>query len=268
MEYQTCRSMKGPREALNLGKWTERDLDELIGASARIEDLSTRIGVLSEQFLGVDYGESTLIGDMSRPEVLAVNLERLDCFTFIDYVEAMRLSRSFGEFKENLVKVRYRSGKVSYLLRNHFFTDWVDFNIKHVMDLTGVVGGEAVEKTMKTLNLKEDETHFLEGIAPRIREITFIPAEFVDDRVVAGLQTGDYAGIYSEKAGLDVSHVGIIIKNKGTTRLRHASSLRLYRKVIDQDLKKYLIGKPGLVVLRAKGSGAEGNRGQVKATSH
>ena len=169
------------KEALNLGKWTERDLDELIGASAKTENLSLRIEVLSEQFLGVDYGESTLIGDMGNHEVLAVNLERVDCFTFIDYVEAMRLSRSFEEFKENLVKVRYQSGKVSYLQRNHFFTDWVEFNGKRVTDVTGVVGGEAAKRTTKTLNLKEDGTLLLKGIVPRSREITFIPSESVDE---------------------------------------------------------------------------------------
>jgi hypothetical protein len=247
--------MKKLKEALNLGKWKERDLEELIDGSARIEDLSVRIGVLSGQFLGVDYGESTLMGDMSNPEVLAINLERVDCFTFIDYVEAMRLSHSFEEFKKNLVKVRYQSGRVSYSQRNHFFTDWVEFNGKRITDVTKVVGGEAAKRTMKTLNLKEDGTLFLEGIVPRSREIMFIPAESIDDGVVARLQTGDYAGVYSEKAGLDVSHVGVIIKDKATTWLRHASSLDAYRKVIDQVLKEYLSNKPGLVVLRAKGSG-------------
>jgi hypothetical protein len=167
----------------------------------------------------------------------------------------MRLSRSFEEFKENLVKVRYQSGKVSYLQRNHFFTDWVEFNEKRVTDVTEVVGGEAAKRTTKTLNLKEDGTLLLEGIVPRSREITFIPSESVDERVLTALQTGDYAGVYSEKAGLDVSHVGIIITTNGTIRLRHASSLDAYRKVIDQALKEYLSNKAGLVVLRAKGSG-------------
>jgi hypothetical protein len=67
---------------------------------------------------------------------------------------------------------------------------------------------------------------------------------------MTGLRTGDYAGLYTEKSGLDVSHVGIIIKERGATLLRHASSLQ--KKVIDQDLVKYLTDKPGLVVLRPK----------------
>jgi hypothetical protein len=249
---KTRKTMDVPRGALNLGKWTERELEELIGTLARLEDLPARIRVLSERLLGTKYGESTLIGNVDSPETMVINLNRVDCFTFIDYVEAMRLSCSFEEFKENLAKVRYRSGKVSYLQRNHFFTDWIEFNENRVADVTGVVGGGAAERTLKTLNLKEDGTHFLDGIAPRSRDLTFIPSKSVDEKVSARLQTGDYAGIYSEKTGLDVSHVGIIIKDGEAIRLRHASSLQTYRRVIDQDLMFYLAGKPGLVVLRPR----------------
>jgi hypothetical protein len=240
------------KAAINLGTWTEEGIDELLERTAQMTDLSAKIAAISRQFLGAEYGESTLIGDMHSPEVLVVNLERVDCFTFIDYVEALRLSRSFGEFRKNLVKVRYQSGKVSYLRRKHFFTDWIEFNGKHVTDVTGVVGGQAAERTVKTLNVKEDGTFFLKGIAPRSREITYIPAKSVDEDVFEKLRTGDYAGIYSDKEGLDVSHVGIIIRDNETVLLRHASSLQSNRRVIDQDLGGYLADKPGLVVLRPK----------------
>ncbi len=250
MDHPTGTSRHGAKKTLNLGRWTEKELGSLIADWAKIEELSARIGVISEQFLGVEYGESTLVGGVDTPEVLVINLERVDCFTLIDYVEAMRLSRSFGQFTGNLARVRYRAGEVSYLGRNHFFTDWPAFNEKYVSDVTGTVGGPAAEKTKKTLNLKDDGTYFLDGIARLQREIVFIPTGSVSERVVAKLHTGDYAGIYTEKAGLDVSHVGIIIKHNGATLLRHASSLS--RRVIDQDLKGYLADKPGLVIVRPK----------------
>lgn len=244
--------MKELKEAVILGKWTGKDIDNLIYRASRVEDICMRIDMISEQFLGVSYRESTLIGDAQSPEIFVMNLEAVDCLTFIDYVEAMRLSRSFGEFKEHLKRVRYQSGVVSYDRRNHFFTDWIEFNKGFVEDITGDVGGQKTKKSQKILNIKEDGTYFLEGIAPIKREVFYIPAEEIDDRVMDGLMTGDYAGIYSERDGLDVSHVGIIIKNKDITCLRHASSLDVYRKVIDQDLKGYLEGKPGLTVLRAR----------------
>lgn len=237
---------------INPGRWSEDDLDCLIREAAHIKDIGDRVAFISAQFIGVGYREFTLIGDVGTPEKLVVNLESVDCFTFLDYVEAMRLSCSFPEFTKNLKQIRYRSGMVDYLQRNHFFTDWIAFNKKFVEDVTKEAGGQKTEKVNKILNIKEDGTFYLEGIHQVGREICFIPTEFIDGTVIARLRNGDYAGIYTEKAGLDVSHVGIIIKKEGETFLRHASSLEANRKVVDQILLKYLIGKPGLLVLRAK----------------
>ena len=72
----------------------------------------------------------------------------------------------------------------------------------------------------------------------------------MDDSVCKKLLTGDYVGIYSRMPGLDVSHVGIIIKDRDSTYLRHASSEKEQRKVIDQDFKKYVSATPGILVLR------------------
>ena len=52
--------------------------------------------------------------------------------------------------------------------------------------------------------------------------------------------------------GLDVSHVGIIIRDRDTFLLRHASSDRRSRKVVDQELQEYISGTPGLIILRPR----------------
>ena len=62
------------------------------------------------------------------------------------------------------------------------------------------------------------------------------------------LRIGDYIGIYAEADGLDVSHVGIIVRRAGRIFLRHASLIE--RMVVDQDLRAYISEKPGIVVLR------------------
>jgi len=256
--YNTMLQMTAPSlfdkktGCIKLGMWSEDSLDHMMREAAYIEDAGEKIAFVSEQFLGVDYREFTLIGGPEKPEEFVINLEEVDCFTFVDYVEAVRLSLSFDEFKDNLKKVRYQSGVVDYVQRNHFFTDWIVFNKEFVEDVTGEVGGQKTKKTNKILNVKEDGTYFLEGINPGEREICFIPSKSVDDTVITRLRSGDYAGIYIEKEGLDVSHVGIIIKKKDSTFLRHASSLESKRRVIDQDLNEYLTNKPGLLVLRAK----------------
>jgi len=242
----------GPEERILLGGWTQSGLDRLIREAAAITDTGRRIEFLSGRFIGTAYKPSTLIGDENTPEVFVIDLEGMDCFTYLDYIEAMRLSSSFAAFKENLRVVRYRSGKVAFESRNHFFTDWAEFGSSRIVDVTGAVGGERTRSVRKVLNLREDGTLFLPGIAPRERVIRYIPANAVDEAVTARLRTGDYAGIYTEIKGLDVTHTGIIIKRQGRLYLRHASSSKENRKVVEEDLITYISKTPGLVVLRAR----------------
>lgn len=236
----------------HLGKWTIEKLDRLLRDSSLIADVGERIGFLSKQFLGVAYQGSTLVGDAHTPEMLVLNLTGVDCFTLIDYVEAMRLSCSFSGFTENLKRVRYRKGEVSFEMRNHFFTDWVEYNAGTIGDVTAVVGGSQTVTIRKRLNLRRDGTPIVPGIQPKEREIRYIPVNALDEKMLERLETGDYAGVYSDEDGLDVSHVGIIIKSEDGIFLRHASSQMSHRKVIDEELKGYLAEKQGLVVLRPR----------------
>ena len=132
----------------------------------------------------------------------------MDCFTFLDYVEGMRISRSFGGFRENLVRVRYSGSRVEYRHRNHFFTDWIDSNRGLVYDATEEVGRGNARTAAKRLNEKPDGSAFLPGIEPKEREIHYVPGEIIDESAVLRLKTGDYIGMYSLTPGLDVSHVG------------------------------------------------------------
>lgn len=248
----------------HLGKWTIEELDRLLHNSSMIADVGERIGFLSKQFLGVAYQGSTLVGDPHTPEILVLNLAGVDCFTLIDYVEAMRLSGSFSEFAENLRRVRYRKGEVSFEMRNHFFTDWPEYNAGTIEDATAVIGGPKTVTVRKRLNLRRDGTPIVPGIQPKEREIHYIPVNALDELILGRLKTGDYAGIHNPPSpplvegrffdddGLDVTHVGIIIKTEDGIFLRHASSRMSHRKVIDEEFKGYIAEKQGLVVLRPR----------------
>lgn len=237
----------------DLGGWTEIELDRTIREASRIEDTGARIAFLSGLFLGLPYRESTLIGDYNKAEVFVINLSGVDCFTFLDYVEAMRLSASFEEFRKNVQTVRYRNSMLSYENRKHFFTDWAEYGPATVFDITKQTGEGKTEYVFRTLNSKEDGTLLLPGVETVKRTICFIPSEHIEGPVLQKLRTGDYAGFFSTLPALDVSHVGIIINNENTIKLRHASSDKRFRKVIDQDLQEYLSGKPGLIILRPLG---------------
>jgi hypothetical protein len=114
------------------------------------------------------------------------------------------------------------------------------------------IGSKKVRSITKLLNQKEDGSYYLPGIQLKDRPITYLLADMIDDAILSELRNGDYIGIYSEKQGLDVSHVGIFIKEENKTYLRHASSLKNHGKVIDQDFKDYMADKPGILVFRNK----------------
>lgn len=240
------------KEQIILGEWTEERLDRLLKEASAIEDPGARVDFLSRRFLNSRYKGSTLIGDRDRAEVFVVNLEGLDCFTFIDYIEAMRRSGSFSRFKETLKNLRYQSGDVAFEKRNHFFTDWKAFSQGAVVDVTKEIGAEKCREALKRLNEKEDGTLFLPGLDSRVRDITYIPSTCVDEKMIRKMKTGDYIGIYSAMEGLDVSHVGIVIKRDNAAILRHASSPEKHGRVVDEDLKKYIAPGPGVIVLRPK----------------
>ena len=126
---------------IELGKFSEDGLDRIIRKGSEIMDVAKHIDFLSTQFLDTDYAESTLIGDKDTPEVFVINLLGVDCLTFIEYIEAMRLSDSFYAFESNLRKVRYKYGIVEFANRNHFFTDWIGHNAEFVHNATEEIGG-------------------------------------------------------------------------------------------------------------------------------
>lgn len=253
----TAQSMEGIKcynernmERITLGKFSKNRLNDLLREAPPLSDRSERIDFLSKQFLDVPYKESTLIGDISTEEIFVIDFEGVDCFTFLDYVEALRVSESFPAFKENLVKVRYQSGRVVFAKRNHFFTDWKEFNAECVDDVTEDIGEAKSLKITKKLNQKDQDSQFVPGVPSRVREIAYIPSDEVGDDVVSRLRTGDYIGIYSDLQGLDVSHVGILAMNDRCVFLRHASSR--HGKVVDEDFKTYMRDKPGIIVMRPK----------------
>lgn len=243
-------SEKNTTEVIELGKWTEGGLTEIMTESSKLGGAGARINFISEKFLGTPYVGSTLTGDVNTPEIFTVDLEGMDCFTYIDYVEAMSLSGSFPEFKDTLRKVRYRDGVVAFRNRNHFFSDWPINNYELVEDVTSALGGVKTMEVSKNLNLKSDGTYYLPGIPVINRTVHYIPSDALDASVLSKLMTGDFVGIYTDKEGLDVSHTGIIIKNDGKVFLRHASSKEKNQKVVDEILGEYMKNKPGLVVYR------------------
>lgn len=206
------------------------------------------INLLSARFLGTPYGADMLVGSANRPEELIVDLRRVDCFTFLDYVEAASRSNDRSEFVSNLVQTRYTGGEVDFLRRKHFFTDWAYTPRTAATDITGTLTSAAVT-VPKHLNTKADGSAYLPGLPAVDRNITYIPAAAVNDGVISQLHTGDYIAAYADQPGLDVTHVGIFVMTPSGPVFRNATSLAAYQ-VVDTPLSDYIGTTPGLVVLR------------------
>lgn len=204
---------------------------------------------ISAEFLGTPYGANTLIGSQDIAEQLVVDLEKVDCFTFADYVEALKLSKDREQFVAALTDVRYRDGVVSFATRKHFFTDWAAVTPAVATDVTASLSPNAVQAG-KTLNQKDTGGQYLPGLPIVPRTVSYIPSDRVDGGVLSGLRTGDYIGSYAPDGGLDVTHVGIFIAGAGGPVVRNASSLNQNQKVVDSPFAEYVAMVPGIVVLR------------------
>lgn len=96
------------------------------------------------QFIGLPYVAKTL--DQHKEEQLVVNLRQFDCTTLVETVLALsecmkRKTPDFTHFCKELALIRYRDGIVSYPTRQHYFTYWVNQNVRKrlVTDLQGPV---------------------------------------------------------------------------------------------------------------------------------
>ena len=97
----------------------------------------------AKSFIGTPYKAATL--DINNQESLIVNLDEVDCTTFVEYVLAMSLSNKQEEssndslFINNLQHIRYRDGQINgYTSRLHYISDWIENGVKHdiIEDIT------------------------------------------------------------------------------------------------------------------------------------
>ena len=248
-DYLATQATGSP--AVQISSQSEQILQTLltVGKDASRAGLSERSETVSRQFLGVPYGANTLVGSATEPEQLVIELQKLDCFTYADYVEALKRAKNREEFIDSLIQVRYKGGVVGFQNRKHFFTDWSVSTPAIATDVTTSLSANSIQVT-KTLNKKDSGGVYLPGMPVVPRTISYIPSQQVDSSVLGRLRTGDYIGAYAEDGGLDVTHVGIFIDTSDGPVLRNASSLRANSKVVDSPLLDYLQTVPGVVVLR------------------
>lgn len=237
---------------ISVSKGTRETIDKMINESVRKSPhLSSAelVESISGTFLGVSYKENTLGGGKFQSEVLVVNLDDVDDLTFLGYVMALSRATSWSVFLNTLVSTRYKDSKVDYYKRKFFFTDWSASSPQNMFDVTTDISPNYI-MVEKQLNWKADGSEYVYGLGTIPRTIAYIPAQYINQRVLDNLKTGDYVGIYSPNVGLDVSHAGIVIKKGNQVLYRSVSLLPDMMKVVDLNFLDYVSGAQGIIVLR------------------
>lgn len=226
------------------------------------------IGYIARHFLGLPYVAHTLEGDT---EILTINIDELDCTTFVETVIAMAYSVNEGrtswyDYIQNLERVRYRDGKLNgYTSRLHYISDWIvnnshrnnfsevtdefpgysyktktlDFMTSHRKSYTSLANDSVFEQ------LKNIEIGYHNHRFPYIKTSTLQRKS-----VRNNLKDGDIIALTTNIEGLDVSHMGLIAIVDGEPHLMHAS-MKAMKVIIDPlPLHKYLDNSKSLTGIR------------------
>lgn len=215
-----------------------------------------RMMYFGKKFLGLPYVGFTL--ENGDKEHLIVNLHGLDCTTFVETVLALSLcdlqdARTFKDYCRNLLKVRYRDGKMTdYTSRLHYFTWWGDDNVKlgivkeigkmnpqdfpfeavHTIHINYMSKNPHLYKQLKNhpefvsvIKRYEDETN-----GKKYAYIAKEDLKFHQSTPLGQIRDGDIVAMLTDQDGLDTRHIGIAFWKDGKLHLLHASSL--YKKVL------------------------------------
>jgi len=216
--------------------------DKIIAIDGYLEDdFGKTIVAIGKTFLGTPYVAKTL--EIGETETLVVNLEGLDCTTYLENVLAFSRQLRKGEddfdgFTKSLEHIRYKHGSIDgYASRLHYFSEWIANNEKKglVKNITNDIGGSESRKRIDFMSTHRelypflaDDTNF-EKIKASEQYLNKQPLCILAQEEIAAnehlLKTGDIIALTTSINGLDITHTGIATREKdGRIHLLHAST--------------------------------------------
>lgn len=212
----------------DLAPMRDKPINEIVVATARILEGRPYVGHTLE----------------SIPEQLTINIDQLDCVTFVENCFAMAMTvrdggLSWRQFARNIESLRYRGGlQKGYDSRLHYTTDWIGDNIYrgNITDVTPTLPDHrSVLKSLDFMTRNRDIYPALadDSIYQRCRDIEagfrsmripYMTKEASTQKnVVSLLRDGDMISFVSKKDGLDSSHVALLRIENGKPYMMHAS---------------------------------------------
>jgi len=244
---------------------------------------------LGLSFVGTRYVPGTL--ESPGPENLVVNLQELDCVTFVENVLALARFVRLSEpgvldseleirtvYRRILTDIRYRGGRIDgYPSRLHYFSDWILDNEEKglVREITAELGGEEDYRAVDFMSSHPEAYPKLatQGSLQAIREREMylssqvryrILPERIGDRIEE-IKDGDIIAATSAVDGLDVGHTGLALWRDGGLYLLHAplagESVELSALPLAERLLR-IESQDGIRVVRPLEPGPRSGRGE------
>jgi hypothetical protein len=220
-------------------------------------DFGKTIVAVGKTFKGIPYVAKTL--EIGEKETLVINLQGLDCTTYVENVLAFSTllnngKADFESFIEILKTIRYKDGKLDgYGSRLHYFSEWIRNNEKKglLKDITNQVGGVEIKKDINFMGTHRNLYPFLKDdknfkkILTTEKELAqqtfcYLPQDQIETNEHL-IQTGDIIALTTSIKGLDITHTGIATREKdGRIHLLHASTGSNEVEVSKLPLAEYL----------------------------
>ena len=171
------------------------------------------------------------------------DFDRVDCVTITEQSLSLAISSDHNEFLFLLDQIRYRGGNVSFFNRNHFFVpDWIPANSWLIEDVTTNIGGNLVEKLVRTIG--REKFLALKNISiPQIKddvnyETFYIPKQHVA-KLLDRIDQPMIVSFIGNEDWLFSLHVGMVYRDGDRLMVRHASMSA--KKVIEEPFLPYLL---------------------------
>jgi len=219
-------------------------VQKLLRTTIDERSIERRIDVLSRRFFGYPYQSSPLIGSAEVAEVFTASFEEFDCVTYIEMMIALARASDFDDFSDCLRHIRYHKGRIEWLCRNHYMTEWIRNNLRDGLLKTISL------RTVPTVT-RERVLNVVNGLpALRVR-MKWVP-KTAFPRLAQHLKTADLIFFVSTRKHLDVFHAGILVRDGAELLMRHAS--RSQGGVVEQEVREFMKANrmAGVIVARPR----------------
>lgn len=255
-------------------QYTKNDSLMVINLLHKAQTLKKKQNVFlffAREFKGTPYVAQTL--ERNNQEKLVINLREVDCTTFVEHILALSLchrynKRTFAAYCDYLRHIRYIDGHVSYSMRKHYFTIWIDNNQKSgiVKEVQAPTPPFSRTQTIALSYMTENANKYpmlvkhrdwINDIAKHEKKYSGRKYLYIPKNIIANthlfrntIHNGDILAIVTNKKGLDTTHIGIAVWHKDGLHLLDASSIK--RKVVEEvmTLKNYMQKHPSQIGIR------------------